>query len=247
MSRALLGDVHGCIDELRLMHRELRSRGITDLWHAGDLIDRGPDSGAVVRFCIDNQIHGVMGNHEAHILDHLKRFLSTGDLPKNPDKARTIQSLNRAGPDTIAYLRALPRLHVWDDERLVLVHGGLVPHLPLQAQPNTINRLQMIHPDHPGETKWFNLDKKGEKEAALREKGWARWYERYDWDYDVVFGHSVFDQPLAHVTPGGGTAFGIDTGCVYGGKLTALILPERTFISIDGKSYAERRNDTQDP
>lgn len=245
--RAVFGDIHGCIEELRLLHRQLVALGIREFWHAGDLIDRGPDSGAVVRFCIDQGIRGVRGNHEAHILEYLKMYLSTGKLPKNPDKARTVLSLMKAGADTVEHLKALPRLHVWDEERLVLVHGGLVPHRPLHAQPDMINRLQMIHADHPNETKWFNLDKKGEKEAALRERGWARWYERYDWDYDVIFGHSVFDEPLKRVTPGGGTAFGIDTGCVYGGKLTALILPERTFISIDGKSYAERRNDSQDP
>jgi len=126
------------------------------------------------------------------------------------------------------WLQNLPMLHVIDERKLVLVHAGLWPRISLFRQPDNICRAQQIHPRAYGETRWWGhkaVDHKCKTtEKESRKLGWKRWYELFDWDYDVVFGHSVFKEPLIYKTMGGGRAIGIDQGCVFGGMLTAAII-----------------------
>ena len=185
----------------------------------------------------EHGIQGVCGNHD----DVIRQWHKRKDLPKNPDKARTIRSITN--PKDWEYLNALPHLLVFEDIATILVHGGLYPKLSLHKQPpQAIMRLQLIHPHKVGETRWFNRDRKGVLEDEHRKHGWVRWYEVYDDVYNVVFGHSVFDLPLVHRNPGCGTTYGIDQGGVFGGKHTALILPDAKFIQVDGTQYAVKGN-----
>lgn len=240
--RAFVGDGHGCIDEWLEMMRLLKAEGVDEAWSTGDLVDKGPDSAAVVDYCMRNNVRAIMGNHEEGLLVRYDTWKKTGRLPKNPDRARTVTSMT---PEMIAWLRTLQPLAVFDDLKLVAVHGGLIPRLPLHEQvrrSGTICRLQMCHPGMPGKSKWFEVSQDGEPEEELRKKGWARWYELHDWEYDVVFGHSVFPEPMVHQNEGAGRTIGIDTGCVYGGKLTAVIMPDLKFVSVPArKKYAERK------
>lgn len=230
--RAFIGDIHGCIDELKELYQLLQAKGIDEVWHTGDLVDRGPDSGAVVQFCRENKIRGVLGNHESTILPY--RFKFNSEIPQNLEKNRTCHSI-RSELDW-DYLASLPPLHVFDDEKIILVHGGLYPGLPLYAQPKeAMIRLQLIHLDQIGTTKWFDLDQDGVSEAVHRAQGWMRWYEAYDLDYDLVYGHSVNENPHIYSGQAGGRTIGIDTGVCYGGQLTAVILPSLEFISVPAK------------
>lgn len=232
-SRAFIGDIHGCIDELKSLFKLLKTKGVDEIWHVGDLVDRGPDSGAVVRFCRENGIRGVLGNHESSILPYQHKL--TPLIPQNPEKNRSCYSIqSEADWD---YLKSLPPLHVFDEDKIILVHGGIYPHLPLYAQPKeAIIRLQLIHPEHIGVSKWFDKDKEGVLEEVYRNQGWRRWYEMYDLPYDIVYGHSVYQNPhITGGTEGRGRTIGIDTGICFGGRLTAVILPDFDFVSVPAK------------
>ena len=132
------------------------------------------------------------------------------------------------------YLESLPFLHVSDELETVLVHGGLYPEIELWQQiPHAMIRAQLIHTQRPiGDIRWWETDKEGRSEESNRAEGWVRWYEVYDHPYLCVYGHSVFKEPYYHVNKVGGRSLGIDTGCVFGGTLTAVVLPEMKFISV---------------
>jgi diadenosine tetraphosphatase ApaH/serine/threonine PP2A family protein phosphatase len=102
----------------------------------------------------------------------------------------------------------------------VVVHAGIRPGWPLEKQTlEDLTQLRVLN-------------------DANTEGGVATpWYERYRGDKTVIFGHTVFATPLLNKN-----AIGIDTGCVYGGSLTAVVLPERRLVSMPAvKAYADRR------
>ncbi len=232
MRIAVIGDIHGCIDELTELYGKLCHESLDDIWAAGDLVDRGPDSGAVIDFCRENFIYSVKGNHEDTTLSKWKAY-QRGLKFRTPDKMRTLTQLNE---ERVAWLEALPRLHVIDKINTVIVHGGLWP-VPLFAQPPNVIRAQMIHPHKIGKSKWWGEDavKMGYTEADLRREGWHRWYEIYNRPENVVYGHSVFGIPFQHRVGDAGTSLGIDTGSCFGGRLTAAIIGPNwveKFISV---------------
>lgn len=237
MSRryGIIGDPHGCLDEFIQLYKKLQWLSLDEIWCLGDLVDRGPDSGGLVQFLRENHIQSVRGNHDDSIVNHYKRFKKTGLYPKNEDKERTIRSLSDADYE---YLDALPPLHVFDDIRLVLVHGGLWPRIPLYAQPKNVIRAQLIHTANEGQCRWWGKDatkhkcKKTEEESS--REGYARWYHLYDYQYDCAYGHSVFNQPKVHQNPGYGRTVGLDQGSCFGGSLTAGIFDggEPFFVSV---------------
>lgn len=224
---AVIGDIHGCIDELVQLYRKLEWLSLDEIWGAGDLVDRGPDSGAVVRFFRERKIPTVKGNHEDSIVNAFGAAQRTGTPPGNPDKARTVSQLKQEDVD---WIKALPLLHVFDDTKLIVVHGGMWPRLPIHAQPINVMRAQLIKPWEHGESRWWGSDAvnqkgkaKGKTEADSIAEGWERWYKLYDHEHDCVFGHSVFAQPLLHKNPGAGRCVGVDTGSCFGGSVTAAV------------------------
>lgn len=242
MSKAFIGDVHGCYQELEELWWKLRGMGIApeDIYHAGDLPDRGPDSHLAIKTCRELGIKGVMGNHDYVIIDHWKSMQRQGGkIPtKSPDKARTLKTINQKDVD---YMAGLPFLHIFDDIKTILVHGGLLPQLEFwQQPPQLICRLQLIHPNQFGwrtgmSTRWFNKDRKGVTEADYAKAGWVRWSRVWDHEYNVVYGHSGFRVPRIEQMGNFGKTIGIDTRCCFGGSLTAVIMPEMEFVSVPAK------------
>lgn len=237
---AAIGDVHGCYEELEQLYNRLCWISIDEIWHVGDLVDRGPHSGKTVEFCRKKGIKGVRGNHDDVIIDHWDRRNKVGFKLRNLDKQRTLREIVQ---DDIDYLRSLPFLHVFDDLNTVLVHGGLYPKLPLYAQPNNVCRLQMVHPDHPKKSVWWGEDAvlmydKSKSEEEWRASGWERWYRVYDHEQHVIFGHSTWAQPMIWQNPGAGKCIGVDTGSCFGGSVTAAIMDSSgipIFLSVKCK------------
>lgn len=237
MSKAFIGDPHGCHEEFEELWWKLRGMGIApeDIYHAGDLPDRGPSSHLVIKACRELGIKGIMGNHDIVMVELYDSMIKqNGKMPtKNPDKIRTLQSLTK---EDVEYMRALPYMHIFDDIKTILVHGGLYPKIEFWKQPKLgICRLQMIHPDKPGKSRWFNMDMKGVTEDQMRAEGWERWYNVWDHEYNVVFGHSGFIKPMVKTNSLGGKSIGVDTRCCFGGSLTAVIMPEMEFVSVPAK------------
>lgn len=254
MNRALYGDIHGCFNELEELYHlvEKKYPGI-EHWHVGDLVDRGPDSDKVIDFCMKYFTGGVKGNHEDTIVKSYyaqkkrKEKGETVTVHPNPDKARTISQLNDV---RAKYINELPHLHVFDDTKLIIVHGGLTPCVPLQAQvPEVCVRLQMCIPGQlKSQNRWWGGDatrqpRSGKSETDSRAEGYVRWYEAYDHEYDCIYGHSVMGlDPYIHQREGYGRTIGIDTGSCFGGFLTAYIHPSNGVIKVPCKEYVEGKN-----
>lgn len=192
-----------------------------------------------------------MGNHEDSII-RLWDKKETFDLEKDPRKHKML-TLSQLDAKQVEWMRNLPKLHVFDDSGLVLVHGGLFPGRPLYEQPRNVIRAQLIHPSKKfkeGDVRWWGVDavkhrsKKTEEES--RAEGYVRWYEVYDGEEDVAYGHSVFVQPFVHQNKGKGRTIGVDTGNVFGGVLTAVIHGEASlyFVSVPPKRvYCEDKQE----
>lgn len=253
-SRVFIGDVHGCADELQDLLSTLRYDPATQALHfVGDLVNRGPKSLQTLRDVVRLEAESVVGNHELHLLAR-----AAGHRQRAP--LDTLDEL-LAAPDLDAlldWIRARPVLRLWPD--LVLVHAGLPPSwTDLEAEADRINSIGAVsdgsgHPDvdflvsvrccdHQGnmihgalatadevsETAYGTPDTAPPREA-LRP-----WYDLYRGDRTVVFGHWA-DAGLVNAE----RLRGLDTGCVWGGRLTAWIAEEDRFVSVEAKQQYQK-------
>lgn len=239
--RAFIGDIHGARAELEKLYDMLRPYKLDEIWHAGDLIDRGPDPGGVIDFCMQYGIDGVMGNHESVILEYPKK----GTIPQNVDKARSLAALYEK-PERLEYLKRLPWFRIFDDA-LLLAHAGMSSFQPFEDQ--RMNKREglmwctasLIHPQKYGETQWMEQTKKKIPEAEMREQGWVRWYEAYNQPFDMVVGHrSIHEKEMKAdrvFAPNGHKIHFIDTGAWFHHNLTAFIWPDEIYVSTKLGEY----------
>lgn len=239
---AYIGDIHGSIEELEKLYRTLQHYSLDAIEHCGDLVDRGPDSGAVIQFCRENKIAGVMGNHDSVILEYAPGGSRFPKIPKNPDKARTLESITN-NPADVAYLRQLPfyKIHTAGGRQLLHVHAGVHPFLPLDQQGLLFCTASLVHPTEVGKTRWMDVDKKGNPESVNRANGWFRWYEQYALPYDVVVGHRSLHgtkgEAEIYKTLNDKSIYFVDTGAWFYKNLTALIYPDEIFVSTNLGEY----------
>lgn len=228
----VIGDVHGCIDEFReLLKLVDYRRGRDRVVQLGDLIDRGPDPVACVRFAREHGIEALLGNHEEKAL-RWRRYEATRGAKKNPMRAPQPERAAEwmaLSDDDVRWLEAAPimlrlgRLGDW-----LAVHGGLLPGVPLADQrADVVVRCRYVDAD--GQHASLEPGNFGAPAGAVP------WMERWHGSTNVVYGHAVHD--LVHVTecPGGVRCVGLDTGCVFGGALTAMVLLEGQmpyFVSV---------------
>lgn len=191
---------------------------------AGDLVDRGPDSPGMVRLAMELGAEAIQGNHDAKLLrrwGHMDRVASNPKY-KNPmtpheDQERTISLLGAAER---AWLTALPYYIYLPDFDVIVVHAGLLPGVALDNQTKEI--LTMVRYVHRDTRKMLSLVMPGFKQPPDS----VFWAEIWDGSSDVIFGHTVvsLSKIQAWDGVGMGRAYGIDTGAVFGGRLTAMIL-----------------------
>jgi polynucleotide kinase-phosphatase len=222
----IIGDVHGCREELgRLLvalgwelagDRPSHPAGRTAVF-VGDLVDRGPDSPGVLRLVMSMVTAGaaicVPGNHEQKLLNKLRgrRVRVSHGL------AETLAQLAEQPPAFVAqvgeFLDGLISHYVFDGGRLVVAHAGLKE--AYQGRASGRVRSFALYGDTTGETDEYGLP------------------VRYPWARDyrgaaaVVYGHTPTTEPEWL-----NNTICIDTGCVFGGRLTALRYPERELVSI---------------
>lgn len=240
----IIGDVHGCIEELRELLQLLgyeREAGIfafgpgeivrhpsgRKVIFLGDLIDRGPASAEVLRLVMSmvetDAALCVPGNHDMKLL----RKLEGHRVPLRHGLARTLAELEREPARfreaVRTFLRRLVTHYVLDEGRLVVAHGGLRERFHGKSSP--MERSFALFGDTTGETDEYGLPVR---------KNWALEYRGKP---QVVYGHSPVSEPKWV----NGT-INIDTGCVFGGRLTALRYPEGELVSIPAnREYARRR------
>ncbi|MFB7111503.1 polynucleotide kinase-phosphatase [Streptomyces sp. NPDC056291] len=218
----IIGDIHGCSVELESLLVKL---GYTDGAHpegrtavfVGDLVDRGPDSPGVLRRVMSMAEAGnalcVPGNHENKYGRHLKgrKVQPTHGL------AETIAQMEGESEEFRARVRefidGLVSHYVLDGGRLVVSHAGL----PEKYHGRTSGRVRShaLYGDTTGETDEFGLPVR------------YPWAEDYRGRAAVVYGHT----PVPEATWLNNTIC-LDTGAVFGGKLTALRWPERELVDV---------------
>jgi len=237
----IIGDVHGCLDELKeLLDACAFLRGKDRCILAGDLIDRGPDSPGVVRFARDIGAEVIAGNHEVKLCRRQRHMMSMkmNPLYKNPmkpseDQERTIEALDYSD---ISWLRFLPTYVSLPEFNINVVHAGVVNDVPIHEQTREV--LTMIRYIDEKTDKMVPMEMPGFKQPA----GSLYWADIYRGSTDIVYGHNVIDlvNPVITENDSGGRTYGIDQGCVFGGRLTALILDpdkpfERSFVQVQAK------------
>jgi hypothetical protein len=203
----VVGDIHGCLRELEALLAEVALSPDDLLVSVGDLVGKGPLGAEVVRFFRRGDHLAVVGNHDLKLLEHHHGARTA----LTPSHARDAAALRRK--DWL-YLESLPHLLELPEHDAVVVHGGLLPDAGLDAQPArwAVN-LRSIRPDGS---------------PSKRVDDGEPWAKLWPGPELAIFGHDAIrgHQRWPH-------AIGLDTGCVYGGSLSALILPERRIVSVE--------------
>jgi Calcineurin-like phosphoesterase len=223
--RVVVGDVHGCARELADLLKVVGLSGDDELVLVGDLVVRGPDPHGVLALVAEHGGRAVRGNHEHRLLRwHALTGVAAAELS---DRERRLldNPWLRATADVIddegwALLHALPLWLSLDDPELLVVHAGLVPGVALEAQKEEHLLFLRAIEDDGTPTK-------------ARDVG-TPWGALYQGPPHVVFGHYAQAQPQLHPW-----ATGLDTGCVYGGALTALVLDDGQPVAAPAERAAQ--------
>ena len=209
----VVGDVHGCLDELQDLLRKARyDDGATRLVLVGDLVNKGPKSLEVIRYCREHEIWAVRGNHD----DKCLRLFDGVDELK--DEYSYVRDMSEADA---AWLRNLPHTLTLPHVDTIVVHAGLRPSTKLEDQsPQHMTTMRSL-----------------EGGAPSAKPGDASWASERDEAPLVIFGHDarrglqLFDY-----------AIGLDTGCCYGGELTGVFLPSKELVSVPARrAYSAAR------
>jgi hypothetical protein len=194
----IVGDVHGCTGELEDLLERVRFDEAKDrLVLVGDLIVRGPDPHGTLALTKRLGARVVRGNHEEKLLSWRR-----GRKELGPDHARVASTLTE---DEWRMLEATPLWLELPEHGARVVHAGVVPGMALEQMPaEALLRMRTI--DARG--RWSDEADAGRPWGAL-----------YEGPPHVVFGHWARPEPQLHAW-----ATGLDTACVYGGRLTALVL-----------------------
>lgn len=229
MRTIIIGDVHGCLDELVALVGACGGIADSRVVLVGDLVAKGPDSIGVIQWARENGAAAVLGNHDDHVLTARAQADagpsgSGGKKQKHAPKAEHLTIAAALGSDDWAWLAARPLWLSFDAGEIapmpvLVVHGGLVPGVPLPAQER--RHLLALR----------SIDDDGKPSTRIEGAPWA---SLWPGPQHVVFGHDAVRGLQQHPF-----ATGLDSGCVYGRRLTALLLPERRLVSVPAaRAYA---------
>jgi hypothetical protein len=209
----VVGDVHGCFDELVALVERVGLTESDRLVCVGDLIAKGKRSREVLElFMTDARFSSVLGNHDRAVLEYWQGSREKKELKAAQRKAA--KKLKEERERYAAYLATLPGYI--DLGSHVVVHAGLRPGVPLAEQ--TLDDLTAL--------RTLGEDRESRKGTP--------WYEVYDGEKTALFGHWPAPAPRR-----GPRAIGLDTGCVYGGALTAYVIETGEFVSVPAlREYA---------
>jgi len=236
----IIGDVHGCYDELVELISQL---GYAEqpgcIWKhpegrklvfVGDLVDRGPKTPWVVRLVLESVKAGsalcVPGNHDVKFMRKIwgKDVQITHGLAESLAQFEAYEQAYRGFSRVAAdFVHTLVSHYVLDDGKLVVAHAGMKESM--QGRGSGAVREFALFGETTGETDEFGLPVR------------YNWAAEYRGSAMVVYGHTPVPEPEWL-----NRTINIDTGCVFGGKLTALRYPEKELVSVSAKqTYAVSR------
>mgnify|MGYP006377607559 FL=1 len=204
----IYGDIHGCYDEFISLRNQINPQKDDIEVCVGDIITKGKDSIRTLNFIIENNIKSVLGNHEDKLIRYLNHQESNKNNPiiLNNDEQNIINNLS---PKHIKFIQSLPLFLKFGN--IMIVHGGLQNHIKLgnlsKQDRQRVLRLRYLDENHC----YLTYGKENEKSIF--------WADAYDGNQGfIVYGHQYFKKPKINQY-----AIGIDTGCVYGNNLSALV------------------------
>ncbi|MFH1215955.1 MAG: metallophosphoesterase family protein [Pseudomonadota bacterium] len=211
----VIGDIHGCYDALLELFYKISPDMHEDrIIFLGDYIDRGPDSKKVVSFVIrlmdqaPGRVIPLLGNHEQIFLASLTGENRDFFLRMGGDKTLLSYGITPPFSGQIASRIPVSHLHFFNELLLCWEDDDYI-YVHAGLQPH-------VH-------------------VSQQSPRWCCWAREqflgsdFDFGKKVVFGHTPFDKPLIEKN-----RIGIDTGAVYGGRLTCLVLPDFEFVSVPG-------------
>jgi hypothetical protein len=223
-----IGDVHSCGDELEELLDRAALTQDDRVRFTGDLLSRGPKPHKVLK--LYRAVHGraAVGNHEQRLIDAHRARLSGDKGPRLSPSHHAI--VNELQPEDWELLEGLELFVDAPEHGVVVAHAGIDPRLPLSQQdPWLVTHIRSIGADGEPSEKWGRS-----------------WAADYVGPPHIVFGHNARRSPQLLTA-----ATGLDTGCVYGGRLTGMLLRdgespppiadrEDTLISVPArKEYAD--------
>jgi len=215
----IVGDIHGCREELEDLLRESGWEEGDQLVSVGDLVAKGPDSLGVVRLMQRLGGSAVRGNHDQHCLVWWDAKHAGDELPELRETHQ--QVADELDDEDWAWLADRPLWLELPEYDALVVHAGLIPDLPLEEQdPYDLMNMRSILSDGTGSKDY--------------DQG-TPWAERWPGPRLVVFGHDAVRGLQNHPH-----AVGLDTGCVYGGWLTGLWLPGRDLVAVPARDSYTR-------
>ena len=204
MARSIfIGDVHSCAAELAELLSAVAVTPEDRVFFTGDLLSRGPDPLGVLQLFRALRARSAVGNHEQRLLAARHARLRGEPGPKLGGSHTEVMEL--LSDEDWAVLESFPLWIDVPEHGVRIVHAGLVPGVPFQDQdPWLLTHIRSIGEDGKPSEKWGAL-----------------WGSLYHEEPHIVFGHNARQRPQLHPH-----ATGLDTACVYGGALTALVLSE---------------------
>jgi bis(5'-nucleosyl)-tetraphosphatase (symmetrical) len=220
-SLIVYGDIHGCYKSLKSLRKEINPKKSDIEVCVGDVITKGKDSIRVLDYLIKKNIKSVLGNHEDKLLRYLQHAESKKKNPVilNEDEQEIVDNLSK---NHIDYLKNMP--YFIKQKEITILHGGVLNHFDLdnlsKKEMQQVIRLRYID----DKCHFISYGKENEKSIF--------WTDIYNGNQGfIVYGHrwSKEVKISSH-------AVGIDTGCVYGNRLSAVVFKKSKVANL--KNYS---------
>lgn len=240
-----IGDIHGAFYELMSLLDKLNYDNTSDTILAlGDLVDRAPYSDKVVEWFrtqhnkTEGKVNSILGNHDEKHYRWWKHSLKKREHPnyKIPMRHFSIEKLkvfNSLSDEDLLWLGTRQSYVLFPEINWVCVHAGFEPFKPLEEQdPLKITHIRFLDPKT---NKTVSIN-----DNYLPPPGSVYWTDVYNLPYNVAYGHNVHSltEPSVVISPTGQHLVGTDTGCSFGGKLTALVIPLVTSLVTPSPVYS---------
>ena len=215
-----VGDIHGCFDELNELLDRVAPVQKDTVVSVGDVVTKGPDAARCLDLWRERGYLAVQGNNEIKLLEHanpLMRIFARDEVLRRRD--------------LLAYIRSWPLVIDFPEAAITVVHGGFLPQMQVTAEE--IEREREVIP----ELRWIRKENGQWRPVPKQKKDAVLWAEKWRGDRFVLYGHTPLREPKFDKK-----ALGLDTGCVYGGFLSAAVHDgtEWDIVSVKAKrKYAD--------
>lgn len=216
----VVGDIHGCAVEFSELIQQMYCNHGDTIICVGDIVNKGPNSLFLLRTFQSLRFLSVRGNHDEEAIIQYERHVR-GEGIEKPG----FEWVTELSPGDVAWMKSLPYTISIPEWNYIIVHAGLVPGVTLEQQdPMAMTKMRNLV-DVGCEFTWSESHNEGHP-----------WVDRWHGPYHVIFGHDA-----AKRLQRASFATGIDTGCCYGGQLTAISLPTQDLFQVQAHAVYSKK------